>query len=356
MMNTRCGWSAIVLAGLALSACATAGDFVRRVDDDGSVLFTCPDQADARTLRMDRRETDAARAVAPTAGGEGSTDLYFASQLSAAAYAMYAAYDDGREPSEGAPEVTGALGLVIEAYIFGEPGRATERRGRRRRANAPTFYGFVASDPRTRVRYVTFRGTLQAEEWVRNVQLRQVDFPQGGGVHKGFYTIYETLRFAEEGVRGDFLTRLGAAAPPAPKTVFIGHSLGGALASIAAIDASDEAWSATGERLALTTFASPRAGDPAFAELAAPIPEKTRVCNVVDLVPGTPFSTRTLAYAHVGEVLAVSSFDYDDQLENTLESRGDQILCWHSVTAYGFMVDPEGRAPRDNSCFRDTGS
>ncbi len=355
-MRTLSALGPSALAAFALSACAATGDIVRTLDDDGSILFSCPDQADARTLRDDRRETDTARAVSPTAGGEASTDLHFASQLGAAAYAMYTAHDDGLEPSEGAPQVTEDFGLVIEAYVFGEPGRATERRRRRRQADAPTFYGFVASDPDTRTRYVAFRGTLQMEEWVRNVQLRQVAFPQGGEVHKGFFTIYETLRYEEEGVRGDFLTRLGAAAPAAPKTVFIGHSLGGALASIAAIDASDEAWSGDGERVALTTFASPRAGNPAFAALAEPIPEKTRVCNVVDLVPGVPFSSPQLIYAHVGETLAVSSFDYDDRLDNALASRGEQILCWHDMGAYSFMVDPEGRAPTDNSCFRDTGS
>lgn len=279
-----------------------------------------------------------------------SAVLYAHSRIAAAAYAMYDAFDEGGEPGAAFPD----LDLQLEALIYGEPGRDTERRSARsRRApDAPTFYGFVASNPSDRTRYVALRGTIEADEWARNLQLRQVDFAEGGRVHKGFYAIYRTLRFTGDGARGDLMARLRAL-PPAPRTVFVGHSLGGALAAIAVADAVDEPWAYGGERLALTTFAAPRAGDPAFVAVAEPVANKTRVCNAVDVVPGVPVTGPGNDYAHMGAVLALSSFDYGDALNNSLEARGQQIGCWHAMDVYSFMVDPQGRRPAGSACFID---
>ncbi len=345
-------WRGLALAGALAGAggCVSTGSATQALEDRTPQLFTCPDAADLRSLREDRREADMAREAAPRPGQNSSARLYAHSRIAAATYTMYDAFDEGGDPRAAFPD----LGLQLEALIYGEPGRDTERRRpRARRApDAPTFYGFVASHPRDRTRYVAFRGTIEAEEWARNLQLRQVAFAEGGQVHNGFHTIYRTLRFTQDGVRGDLMARLQAL-PPAPRTVFVGHSLGGALAALAVADAVNEPWAYGGDRLALTTFAAPRAGDPAFVAVAEPVLDKARVCNVVDVVPGVPVTGPGNEYVHMGAVLALSSFDYADVVENDLESRGQQIGCWHAMDVYSYMLDPERRRPAASACFID---
>lgn len=313
-------------------------------------IYTCPDDATGRSLKDERSETDTARKVAPKAEGATSQRLYELGQLAQAAYVMYDAHTEGRDLMAEAK----AVGYPVQALIYGDPGRYTEYKSEaraERRADEPTFYGFVASHPETHERFVVFRGTLEAAEWVRNIQIRQEDFPQGGKVHIGFNAIYASLRVGADGPRGGLFEHLASPDPAASKTTFVGHSLGGALAAIAAIDATDEPWGKAGAAVELATFAAPRPGDPAFAALAEPIASKSRVCNVVDIVPAVPFSIDDLSYAHVGELFAVSSFDFDDQLNNATETAGEQILCWHDMGAYRFMLDPQHAVLQDHACF-----
>lgn len=333
------------LVGVTNCASVTISESVDSLENLSPSLFTCPDTVDLRSVREDLRETETARVAAPSVNSQRSADLHRKAQLARASYDMYDAFVETGDPMLAAPD----LGVEIEGFIYGEPGPDTERA--RLRSDGPTFYGFVAIEPDTRRRHVVFRGTSEPAEWARNLQARQVTFPQGGSVHRGFYTIYQSLQLGETGDRSAFLDQLGAGLPPATHTTFIGHSLGGALAAIAAIDATDEAWAADNPDLSLVTFASPRPGDHTFAALAQPLSSKTRVCNVVDIVPGVPVSLPNYDYTHIGDVVALSSFDYGDTLDNTLEERGLQINCWHSMRSYRFMLDPMARTFDLGACL-----
>ena len=314
-----------------------------------SEWFTCPDSS-AFELRRDA-EADAlnARQHQPSAGGETSSDLAAHARLSAMSYTMYDAYAAGEDPLDAL-----AANLRPIALIYGDPGREQRLRQRKVR-DTRTFYGVIADDASTQQRLIILRGTLEPSEWLRNLQARLRPFlrsrlrrplPRGvrrrlsrARVHNGFMKIYESLEisYVADGKRvaiSDGLEDLVAGR----NVTVVGHSLGGALATLAGVDAvlrapDDRA------RLRVVTFASPRVGNTGFAKLARSVGRIDRVCNVVDLVPAVPPSTRLTQYVHVGDVFRISSFDWP-QLENNHLKPGQQVNCWHSIAAYAFMTDP----------------
>lgn len=310
--------------------------------------FICADRT-----QIDRRrdwEEASVQEIAPSAGAQTSADLAVHAELSALSYEMYDAVENGRDAKELLPP-----DLQLVAFIFGDPGRATERLLNRLR-DTQTFYGFVADHIKSGRRFIVFRGTLQPNEWLRNLQVRQRPYPEdasgspsNANVHRGFLQIFGSLELAWEGQRTPFATALPKLITGREAT-FIGHSLGGALATLAGVDAARRA-PEDAERLRLVTFASPRVGDQGFAILAQSIGRIDRVCNVVDLVPAVPPSTRRAPYTHVGAVFRVSSFDWPD-LSNKLLERNQKILCWHSIAAYGYMVDPVKPAEAPPACLQ----
>jgi hypothetical protein len=130
---------------------------------------------------------------------------------------------------------------------------------------------------------VAFRGTEARErvDWATNLRARLVPFDAGGSVHGGFLRALEheeTWRQLERHIREHQGKR---------RLVFTGHSLGGALASLAAARHPNS-------RL-LYTFGAPKVGDRDFARNTAR--DHQRIVNGRDLVPRLPPFPR---YAHSG--------------------------------------------------------
>lgn len=128
---------------------------------------------------------------------------------------------------------------------------------------------------------VAFRGTSSPTDWVADVMARQEKFacvPDAGRTHRGISAVYESSRDA-------VLSALSGL--PVDKPLYItGHSLGGALATLCAIDV------ATHSRFAhprVYTFGAPRVGDPAFVKaFDSKIACCHRVCNAYDAVHHLP--------------------------------------------------------------------
>jgi pimeloyl-ACP methyl ester carboxylesterase len=135
-----------------------------------------------------------------------------------------------------------------------------------------------------RVAHVLFPGTASVRDARTDAQIKKMEWLHDGRVHRGFMRSYSCIS-----------QRLIVQLAQADKIILAGHSLGGALATLAADDLRQLGWNIGG----VYTFGSPRVGNWEFAraynELLA---ERTfRITNAGDPVPWVPFVFGT--YRHV---------------------------------------------------------
>ena len=146
---------------------------------------------------------------------------------------------------------------------------------------------------------IVFRGTQEPEEWIANLNAKQIDYqndnPQAGKVHQGFSELY--FSGLEEKVQIE-LTKLN---PDLPCYV-TGHSLGGAMAVLAALNIALN-FSEFKTQIQMYNYAPPRVGNPTFAKFYSDlVPNSYRVVNQTDstwLLPPTQIDN--LVYIHVGQ-------------------------------------------------------
>jgi hypothetical protein len=140
---------------------------------------------------------------------------------------------------------------------------------------------------------IAIRGTEGIKEWVLDANFGTKPCPflaSAGNTEDGFTDMYESIA---TGTAAD-APRLAESLPNLPwkqeiETVTVcGHSLGGALATLATLDIAVNA-SPPYHNVISYTFASPRTGDVAFAAKYNQIVSDTyRVANELDVVPRLP--------------------------------------------------------------------
>jgi predicted lipase len=158
------------------------------------------------------------------------------------------------------------------------------------------FLGYALRSDRANI--IVFRGSQTLNDWLANVQVRQTDYVLGGvkrgRIHRGFQTFYDNLETQIKNV-------YKLLDPNAP-VYLTGHSLGAVLATLTAVDMANFSFKGTSQ-VRLYTYASPRLGDPTFAQFFnTTVPNTYRVFNIADMVPEVPASeTREGEYRHVGQ-------------------------------------------------------
>lgn len=125
---------------------------------------------------------------------------------------------------------------------------------------------------------VAFRGSeKKIEDWLTNIDAVPVEVEGGGKVHRGFYQDFMELRETIE--RSIELIRKHLNDDSVP-VYFTGHSLGGALATIATRELMKDGYGAC------YTYGAPRVGDYTYFEFVkTPV---YRVVNSSDIVPRVP--------------------------------------------------------------------
>ncbi len=132
-----------------------------------------------------------------------------------------------------------------------------------------------------------YRGTRSAKQWMMNLTTFPVKWKSGGYVHQGFKILFEELWT-------EIRPEVERAKEKGP-VIFTGHSLGGALAMLAA---------ATLSPTSLYTFGAPRVGNQSFRAHLRKFPA-FRVVDRHDIVTLLPHSVEKLApydFHHAGEL------------------------------------------------------
>ena len=162
------------------------------------------------------------------------------------------------------------------------------------------IFGLIGKNTATKTAFVSFRGTQTVEDWINNFDSLAAPYrflPDGGLAHKGFQDVYGLLR-------ASVMAGLSAAAQGSNRLIVTGHSLGGALAVLAAPDIAKN--SGTGLAPELITFAGPAAGLADFAHFFDRlVPTCYRVVNFWDVVPRVPPQFPVGLFDHVGTAIHV---------------------------------------------------
>lgn len=161
------------------------------------------------------------------------------------------------------------------------------------------IFGLMGQNIASRTAFVSFRGTSDVAEWVADIDAIPDDYRPISGfgqVHSGFQDVYQL-------VRANIAANLATAAAGCDQILVTGHSLGAALAVLAAPDIARNMPPNTIEPR-LITFAGPRVGASDFASTFNALIESCyRVVNFLDIVPYLP----PAPYVHVGAEIDVDS-------------------------------------------------
>ena len=206
------------------------------------------------------------------------------------------------------------------------------------------FYGYLAASVASPGDLVlAIRGTQTAQEWLLNFNALPLPYLGKGFVPAGFRSIAETFRLSDAlgtdaGTVTDALNAYNAGTPITSITV-LGHSLGGALATLAT---AQIAFTGTpnGAALSMWTYASPTVAFPDFAgAFNNAVPASYRIWNSLDIVPQVP----PFPYVHVGQ---------NEELKQT-PAQIQQLLvtppCEHHLTTYEWLLD-SAHFPLDSGC------
>ncbi|KAI8322548.1 alpha/beta-hydrolase [Martensiomyces pterosporus] len=158
----------------------------------------------------------------------------------------------------------------------------------------PRSTGYIARNPAQRVIVVAFQGTNEIGQWIDDLDIVQDRWPEsvrGSYVHRGFLRGYNSAR---DGILKT-VERL-AASYPTHSIAIVGHSLGGARATICLLDLSIQLPHLT-SRLNLYTHGQPRVGNLQFAQAVnkVPVPMYREVFEY-DIVPRIP--PTLMGYVH----------------------------------------------------------
>jgi len=163
----------------------------------------------------------------------------------------------------------------------------------------------AAAPDGTRDIYITFTGTTSHTDWLKtNIRIEDVTYPRAwlcdstekeeknAMVHAGFLAAYASIRDKVWDLVSDFILRTAASG----RIVICGHSLGGAVATIAAMDLMCKLEPAQKPKTHIVSFGSPHVGDASFARLFnSRVPHSDRVVTVYDPIP----NILTSRYVHV---------------------------------------------------------
>ncbi|KAK1416861.1 hypothetical protein QVD17_25978 [Tagetes erecta] len=197
---------------------------------------------------------------------------------------------------------------------------------------------------------IAWRGTSQTMEWLNDLKFDKVSAPdlfkgdRRVKIQHGWHSIYTTCdpksSFIKSSAREQVLEEVRRLIELHKNenisVTIVGHSLGGALATLNAVDIVVNGYN--NEFLVTAfVFGSPRVGDSSFKRFFNLLGDNIRVLrieNASDVVPHYPLRTkmlcclRNIGYSHVGKVVRI-----DTRKSSYLKQPGD-VQKWHDLETY----------------------
>ena len=218
--------------------------------------------------------------------------------LAAAAYGVYR--DPATKPTLPSTFAMTAL-LQADESVLAVLSGTQEKFARALIGPGPVF-GLVGHDVASKTAFVSFRGTLTLYEWLDDFDFDVAHYSlvtNFGDVHAGWNGLYLTIR-------PSLLQTLPAACEGCDQLIVTGHSLGAALAVLAAPDIAVNL--APQLEPKLVTFGGPKAGLRNFVQaFNIHIASCFRIVNLFDPVPHLPLEFPLHPYSHVGVEVPVDS-------------------------------------------------
>jgi hypothetical protein len=198
---------------------------------------------------------------------------------------------------------------------------------------------------------IAIRGTEGILEWIHDAEFLQVTCPflvGAGHTEDGFTAMYESLRTAVAPSSPTVVNALAKLAFPRPvsSVTICGHSLGGALATLLALDvAANTVFSDP----AVYTYGSPRTGDSLFASTYDQVVKNSyRIANRLDIVPALPPPDD---YEHVLNPYELNPIRFLPLPPKVLVKFTPE--CEHSLTTYLYLLSLQSGGtviPLESTC------
>lgn len=211
------------------------------------------------------------------------------------------------------------------------------------RVDVEVSIGLICQEVETGDVAIAIRGTEGTLEWIHDAEFLQVPCPflaGAGHTEDGFTDMYLSLRTAPDPGAPAVVKALATLpfSKPVGAVTICGHSLGGALATLLALDV---AANTTFTDPAVYTYASPRTGDSLFASTFDQVVKNSyRVANRLDVVPALP---PPIDYEHV-----LTRYDLNPIRLVPLPPKvlvKYSVLCEHSLATYLYLLSLQSGGP-----------
>ena len=203
------------------------------------------------------------------------------------------------------------------------------------RGQARVSIGFILQAAAAGDVVIAIRGTEGIQEWVHDGEFLLVTcpfLPGAGHSEDGFTAVYMSMTTTLDPKCPRVTQALPGVKFPRPVTSvsICGHSLGGALATLLALDV---AASTPFKNPAVYTYASPRSGGPQFAATYNQVvPNTNRIAGRLDLVPKLPLPP---LYEHVLGLNEINSVEL--AIPPKILVKPD-LICLHILTTYLYLL------------------
>jgi lipase (class 3) len=189
---------------------------------------------------------------------------------------------------------------------------------------------------------IAIRGTEGIQEWIHDADFLLVPcpfLPGAGHTEDGFTAMYLSMTTSLDPKCPRVTEALPGLKFPRPVTslTICGHSLGGALATLLALDV---AANTIFKNPAVYTYASPRAGGPQFAATYNQVvPNTNRIAGRLDLVPKLPLPP---LYQHVLGLFELNSIQLGVPPKILVKP---DLICLHILTTYLYLLSLQAGGP-----------